>query len=242
MIQPAFITRESNFLLTYFDTNIPSGFATQDVVSPTALAYEGPYINTISSLFMGSLLTKEELKEGNLDQWGNVKIPMLSSYGNGSTDWIKTPWGGSTRYSSLIGLPVFGEADGNFTFSLESSYLELDCNRIEGNVGIKQLTLLPSLQTMRSGSYHNWTTNGTFQGSNSPNISSSQTSSNSIVPNTWSLGLDTFIDPMWNDTTPSDFNQTRSNIEASTGTLLFQSFDVDNNYHYAPKNCDCSLL
>ncbi|GKT91956.1 hypothetical protein Ct61P_09806 [Colletotrichum tofieldiae] len=147
-----------------------------------------------------------------MDVWGNVKIPALSSYDDSSSsDWQSVPQIDTEReFSSLVGVPVTKVAEGNTTFSLESSYIHLEC----GNFSVSPFSYSP-------GSGANFATeiqfnetslcmsdrcssvaNGTWQGWNlSLNGTSlvSNDSNNQDRGAGWNLALDNFVDELWTD-------------------------------------------
>jgi hypothetical protein len=65
-----------------------------------------------------------------MDNWGNVKIPMLESFDLNTADangWILVPTGNVT-YSSLVGSPIAGiPPTGRITLEIISSYFHLSC-------------------------------------------------------------------------------------------------------------------
>jgi len=104
------------------------------------------YFNTRQAAFSGTItclpalianiLAPEQVKNSSLDLWGNVKIPLLSSFVNNSSPdpdgWYTVPQLVS-QYTSLFGIPI-SLADGNRTiFPLKSSYLKLSCHTISSN-------------------------------------------------------------------------------------------------------------
>lgn len=71
-------------------------------------------------------MAPEETKLRPLDTWGNVKIPFLNHEG---TTWEDVPLNSSeVRYSSLAGIPATNLNNGNSTFNLESTYVDLRCD------------------------------------------------------------------------------------------------------------------
>ncbi|KAF3809794.1 hypothetical protein GCG54_00005337 [Colletotrichum gloeosporioides] len=184
-----------------------------------------------------------------MDPWGNVKIPYLRPESSG--DWRDIRQDLTTDdYSSLAGVPLSDlNYDGKTTFSLESSYIQLQCSNIttsplsEPDGSYRDMMRVDLLQSAfsdfisMSGARHIYELpNGTWHGvSSSRNISSSDT--------TWSLGFDRFIDPLWfggNNTNFTEFRkgakgsraqdlhrlilfQDQKGIEAGPTRLLFQA-------------------
>ncbi|KAF1365774.1 hypothetical protein EJ07DRAFT_92666 [Lizonia empirigonia] len=85
------------------------------------------------ALFTAALLAPLSTKLGPEDPWGNVKIPNLASLVGlkpNSSGWIDVPLSFSEpeSYSSLVGLPIVGLPDnGSSTFTMEDTYLSVDC-------------------------------------------------------------------------------------------------------------------
>jgi hypothetical protein len=189
---------------SYFNTyGTPSGWAGVMLdVNDSQIESE---FGTWNTLYTASLLASSDAKFSNLDLWGNVKIPFLSSYSNNSNDsWINVSSvnvdeegsnidnDGSMEYSSLIGIPIIELQEGNTTLYLESTYVELDCatkyDQYEGFISLN------STELNEVGNCDNMTscqvtfTNGTFHGVETFSTTASRQ---------WGLGLDTFIDPTW---------------------------------------------
>ncbi|KPM44775.1 hypothetical protein AK830_g1767 [Neonectria ditissima] len=96
----------------------------------------GAYVSPVVALFLSSLGAPNVTTLSSLDTWGNIKVPMLDVLpdfqGSASKDWIpiNTFENGTDipTYSSLIGIPVAGIPENqNSTFTLETSYLNLEC-------------------------------------------------------------------------------------------------------------------
>lgn len=85
------------------------------------------------ALYTAALLAPLSTKVGPEDPWGNVKIPSLENIGHLTPDsdgWVEVPTSFSDpeSYSSLVGLPIVGLQDnGSSTFTLEDTYLSLNC-------------------------------------------------------------------------------------------------------------------
>lgn len=95
-----------------------------------------------NALYGASLLAPTTVKQSAVDSWGNVKIPYQSripgpsdSDGWRMVDQNKT---GILDYSSLFGVPVDGFfTEGNTTFRLESTYMELDCHNMNTSMKVR---------------------------------------------------------------------------------------------------------
>ena len=81
---------------------------------------------------MASLIS---VRSSPVDTWGNVKIPWIENYENGSTadseGWFTHDTNRATidTYSSLTGVPISGVNDSsvNYTMNMETKYLRLEC-------------------------------------------------------------------------------------------------------------------
>jgi hypothetical protein len=184
-------------------------------------AFERLYFNGYSMVFGASLLAPISIKAGDMDLWGNPRIPYFSSVQSSGAKpdkvgWIQVPQGNFTPvYSSLFGLPLQGMPFGNTTVNVETSYIEMAC----GNV-----TTTPMLNST-----------GGFQLTNLISPTGPFVSYRPIsVIATWALGykgpdVRTYfenkttaflISPNCPDCLPG--NATGSSIES--GTLLYQEF------------------
>ncbi|CAG8953474.1 hypothetical protein HYFRA_00010224 [Hymenoscyphus fraxineus] len=93
--------------------------------------FETSWFPGFTSLFSAALVAPGFIKTGPMDLWGNVKIPMLSGLANLQEDtngWRYIPKENfSVTYASLFGIPYSALPDGNSTFNIESTYMELTC-------------------------------------------------------------------------------------------------------------------
>lgn len=107
---------------TYFNTR-------QGSVAGTGY---GSWLSIYMTLFSAALIAPLEVKAGPMDLWGNVKIPYFSSMEDVAMNqdgWRNVPVAEmSLEYSSLFGVPVSGLTNGNTTFTIESTYVELACS------------------------------------------------------------------------------------------------------------------
>ncbi|KAM5374380.1 hypothetical protein ACJZ2D_006553 [Fusarium nematophilum] len=112
--------------ITYYDTDTQSNFAGRE-----GAYWEGLWL--LGSWYSALLLAPESSNTDVMDLWGNVKIPFLSQDG---TDLSSGAWRQVQQnpqlesYSALAGLPVTNVLAGNTTFTIESSYLSLDCSKM----------------------------------------------------------------------------------------------------------------
>ena len=90
------------------------------------------FMSSFSAIYSASLISPVSIQQGPMDDWGNVKIPLLELL-NGTMveDWIQTPATlQTTPYSSLLGNPIAGiPVIGNSTFETVSSYFFLECTK-----------------------------------------------------------------------------------------------------------------
>jgi hypothetical protein len=98
-------------------------------LSPGYLTENLPALN---SLYTSSISASPRVKNSSVDLWGNVKIPWLPRDNAAVLDregWYNIPVEPVLdKYSSLVGVPILNLPSGkNTTFSIETSYLNLDC-------------------------------------------------------------------------------------------------------------------
>lgn len=100
--------------------------------SPPVYGADGSVANsTVIATFAAALATPPESKEGKLDIWGNVKIPMIEPYLGVDVDKWYTLEDSFDVYSSLVGLPVKPlepfHPTFNYTFRVNTSYITTSC-------------------------------------------------------------------------------------------------------------------
>lgn len=118
-----------NTTIRYLDTTQASFFYNPDFI---------PEISAggINALYQSSLISSRSAQGSKMDQWGNVKIPYYSRLNAtnkmaNASDWRHTPESGSPWFSSLLGIPISGlAASGNTTFTITTTYLDLNCYNI----------------------------------------------------------------------------------------------------------------
>ena len=100
-------------------------------VSPGYVDEALPAMNT---MYGASLTASESVKNSTMDLWGNIKIPYLSRLATPADEsgWQDVPSDTLLdKYSSLIGIPARGlSKDTNTSYSLETSYFDLDCYKM----------------------------------------------------------------------------------------------------------------
>ena len=217
----------------YFNTDTASQVTVTFATGPDNADGVDAWFARIASLYTATLLATDTFKDNPLDLWGNVKIPFLSSY-NGSLDgsWSKLPDNSSLYYySALAGIPISEIPLGTTNFSIESSYMETNCQNISYRA--EEIDLLsgftydydytpPGISSSSNGTYRgaNWTDN-----TSPPPPDAS-----------WTLGLDNFVSPVYSICNSSyGYSQgymgspsqlpPLSDEQVSTATLFFQAID-----------------
>jgi hypothetical protein len=139
-------------------------------------------------MYNSLLLAPPSAKSNAMDLWGNVKIPKLEVDSDNDSNWKNVSWNSAPdSYSSLVGLPVTNVTQGNVTFSLESSYIDLDCKRLRHPESFMELNMYKwdYIDGNNNGSIR--LPNGTFHGMNGSSLQS-----------VWSIAVDRFVDEYWN--------------------------------------------
>ena len=117
----------SNITIKYLDTAQASFFYNPNYVPEVSAG-------GINALYLSSLIASRSAQGLSVDQWGNVKIPYYSRLDANTTanasSWKHPPESGSL-FSALLGIPISGlAAAGNITFTITTTYLDLDCYNI----------------------------------------------------------------------------------------------------------------
>ncbi|KAK1467048.1 hypothetical protein CMEL01_11041 [Colletotrichum melonis] len=197
-----------NTTITYFDTNAESQaiqWATWVGFSySTSMASFRP----MSTLYNTLISMPEGLKADAMDVWGNVKIPFLKRLD--TNDWLDLDQDlGVNEYSSLAGIPLNSIEVGHTVFSLESSYISLDCSDVESlkmDLGaddlLKEEVFHDDLSAASLAVDTRYTRNaklpnGTWHGYD-------YTRNVSGLDSTWILALDRFVDRIWS-MKPADY-------------------------------------
>ncbi|KAL4935947.1 hypothetical protein BDV06DRAFT_228336 [Aspergillus oleicola] len=227
--------------VAHYDTGAQSLFATWTPVSRSDSALQAFNLTTLNSIYTTLLMTPDSIKADDLDLWGNVKIPYLVSYGEpNESGWQDVATTQHLEYSALAGVPITNISTGNTTFSLESSYIQFDCENVtvhamtfeeDGQPIFPVETELNSSALCFSGPGYpgcGVVPNGTWQGYQLDNFT------DEVGYASFNLALDTFIDPLWSnfslhpDTPISalerpDLFTNETGIAAPAATLLFQA-------------------
>jgi hypothetical protein len=201
-------TITSSVPIYYFNTSV---LASSSYLSVS----ENPtyYIPELNTIYSAALIAPTETQDSPMDNWGNVKIPMLESLDSNTADasgWIPVPTGNVT-YSSLVGSPVAGiPPTGLITLEIISSYFHLNC---------QNLRLLPP-----SDEYF-WTTAdevGLCDRDHPPSTFGSSRFINNTVQATFSIG--SITENTWNISFDQNTLSTSTNLPRQ---ILFQSFSTN---------------
>ncbi|KAI8660805.1 hypothetical protein NCS57_01058800 [Fusarium keratoplasticum] len=149
------------------------------------------------------LLAPTTAKTDSMDLWGNVKIPFLSKDMDGS-GWSQMSWSPDPEYfSSLAGYPVANVSMGNSTFSMQTSYLQLNCSKwqrtkwqpgyhspVISQYSAYNITRLEDRFPWENVTYRN----GTIYG---PPRQADNDITDTMPMTTWNFGVDRFVDSFW---------------------------------------------
>jgi hypothetical protein len=211
----------------YFNTDTASQVTVTYATGPDNAGDVDAWFTRIASLYTATLLGTETFKDNPLDLWGNVKIPFLSSY-NGSLDdsWSKLPDNSSLfYYSALAGIPISEIPLGTTIFSIESSYMETQCQNISHRA--EEIDFLSGFDYDYASSAIFSPSNGTYRGSNWTDNISPPTPDAS-----WTLGLDNFVAPVFSNlSSQEEYMGSPSQLpplsdeQVSPAILFFQAID-----------------
>jgi len=85
-------------------------------------------LNSIAAVQSSAMMAPEDIQKSAVDQWSNVKIPMIERLGRGTLGWIPLYNESTTDYSALIGIPVLGKDTlGASSFILNTTYWYANC-------------------------------------------------------------------------------------------------------------------
>ncbi|KAF2190449.1 hypothetical protein K469DRAFT_746947 [Zopfia rhizophila CBS 207.26] len=165
-----FETRSHNVTLSYLS-----------MANAAKMDRRGSYRNALrvpgAALYASSLLSSPEIKASPRDNWGNPKIPFLSSKST-DKDWLDIKPGDNRTldvYSSVLGIPL-GDvpSNANSSFTLPTSYFSLNCLDLAGCMNTREepCTELESRYNGSLGSMISWFgANGTSSGVLSVSVS-----------------------------------------------------------------------
>lgn len=187
-------------LVSHVDTITNNIFESTSGVSSLMTALKPSYVS--------SVLGPSTLKAGSTDLYGNPKIPWLRTDGekdeNGWRDLSKVNLTEGS-YSSLVGLPIASLANRNSSFVVETTYVNLDCEKPKNETLIKISLNMTAVA------------NGTFSG---PNTTAS--ADNSGIPPSWQVAMDQYVSDAYFYGYPELLaNDTDADIPQ--GTLLWQT-------------------
>lgn len=131
----------------------------------------GSQLSPVDALFLSALAAPLTTKHSSLDNWGNLKIPMIETLPGYSAanehSWIPVDAENVESppiYSSLLGIPIANiPSQGNSSFNLETSYWVLNCPTLEKVSSNNEMLSLLNLSTNPPAS--DWV--GTWGGINS---------------------------------------------------------------------------
>ncbi|KAJ4128137.1 hypothetical protein NW768_008421 [Fusarium equiseti] len=177
----------ANSNVLYYNTDAPSVFRSASLISGGAIGHYRSTQGFVQTMYSALLLAPPSSKSNAMDLWGNVKIPKLEA-GSDDKGWKNISWNlEPDSYSSLIGLPITNVTRGNTTFSLESSYIDLDC-KVDYDIPVRD-TIWYEWDSYMGGTNNGSIRlrNGTWHGLNS-----------TYLQTVWSVGIDRFVDEYWN--------------------------------------------
>lgn len=158
------------------------------------------------------LIAPPTIKTDSMDLWGNVKIPFLSEETNNHS-WSQVSWSPDPEhFSSFAGYPVANVSMGNSSFSMQTSYLQLNCSKQQRRVWDSGygITDIADYYGYGNVTFQNGTIYGTRHG---------------LTSAAWSFGVDRFVDPFWLNTLvlSERLGWDRSPTNAFTRPLIFEN-------------------
>ncbi|KAF5026758.1 hypothetical protein F66182_1177 [Fusarium sp. NRRL 66182] len=172
--------------LSYYSTDAQSHLQRTQLKDPATSATRSALINFIQTMYSALLLSPLSTKTNAMDLWGNVKIPRLDTNASGDA-WRNVSWSAQPEsFSALVGLPVANVVQGNATFSLESSYIDLNCSKIARDYSYSSSIKPNFTWTDPDSPFPEPLPNGTWHGLNKTDTE---------MP--WAVALDRFVDEFW---------------------------------------------
>lgn len=212
------------------------------------------WLNMLYDSYTTLLLIPQASKTDAMDLWVNVKISFLDPQTNQSNDtWRDVFWSSYLgKYSSLAEIPVSNVSVGNTTFSLESSYTRLDCERAKAEKSPKKsCSPLKWKYDVLDGEIDGYWRSKAFKYGSWNGFSFYEPEFRA----SWGLGLDRFVDDLSipeldSPVTPAIF-ENETGIEAGPTRLLFQvefntrlgygaQFSCDVRQEYVESRVNCS--
>ncbi|KAM0425257.1 hypothetical protein ACHAPT_009574 [Fusarium lateritium] len=177
--------------IVHFDSDATSTLAGLRPASGSASGFIDDTIRYLGNWYSALLLAPPTIKTDGMDLWGNVRIPFLPKE-SGFQGWRNVSWSPEPEFfSSFAGYPVINVSMGNSTFSMQTSYLDLDCSK-------EQRFRWHSGYNITGRPGHVWDnvtyTNGTVYGV-------SRKDSDMQRSTTWNFGVDRFVDTYWLNST-----------------------------------------
>ncbi|ETI24681.1 hypothetical protein G647_04050 [Cladophialophora carrionii CBS 160.54] len=158
-------------LVSYVDTVTNQLFSSVSGVDSLLTALKPSYVS--------SVLGPTTMKNGTTDLFGNVKIPWLVEGAENDADgWVALSQSNLTEgsFSSLVGVPIALLANQNSSFVIETTYMNLDCNKprneTEVNINLNSTTIV----------------NGTFSGPNT-----TVDSADFAIYPSWQVAMNQFV-------------------------------------------------
>lgn len=165
-------------------------------------------LTSLKPSYVGSVLGPTSLKASSMDLYGNPRIPWLRTDlekdENGWQDLTNVNFT-EASYSSLVGLRVSSLANRNSSFVVETTYMNLDCEKP------KDETPIEISFNVTAG------INGTFSG---PNTTAGATGSG-IYPS-WQVAMDQYVSRAYFYGYP-ELLVNSSDADIPQGTMLWQS-------------------
>ncbi|KIW29867.1 uncharacterized protein PV07_05653 [Cladophialophora immunda] len=89
-------------------------------------------LTSLKPSYISSVLGPDTMKNGTMDLWGNVRIPWLVDNLDKNADgWAMLSRANLTEgsFSALVGVPIASLANRNSSFVIETTYMNLDCDK-----------------------------------------------------------------------------------------------------------------
>jgi hypothetical protein len=165
-------------------------------------------LTALKPSYISSVLGPTSMKNGTMDLFGNVKVPWLvEDAEKDANGWVALSQSNLTEgsFSSLVGVPIASLANRNSSFVIETTYMNLDCNRpkneTEVNINVNATTIV----------------NGTFSGPNT-----TVDSADFAIYPSWQVGMNQFVSDDYFYGYPEQLvNVSDANIPQAT--FLFQT-------------------
>ena len=209
--------------IVHFDSDAPSSFGSMVAASPASYEAIQNSIGYMANWYTALLLAPQTVKTDSMDLWGNLKIPFLpgeemeTAGGNG---WRRVPpISTPDSYSSLAGYPITRVSQGNSTFFMLSSYLQLNCTKEQQETWIAEHNLT---QINIPTSTYSW---ADFKYENGSLYGTSRDRNVSYQGTTWSIAVDRFVDKHWLNSSAlmSQFNSSEFEVKYYARPKIFEN-------------------